>query len=154
MKRVMFLSACVVASGLALNSFGQSGSAPGKDTKAMDMGMCQEMMGKDHMGMKGMDMPKECMEMMEKRGMNMKGMAGDELAQGKAHKGVGIVKKVDATEGNVTLQHEPIQSIGWPTMTMTFGVKNKKMLGSLKPDQKVEFSFIQQGSNYVITSIK
>lgn len=90
------------------------------------------------------------------KGMDMKGMdkGADNKSESKTHKGVGTVKKVDPTGGRVTLAHEAIQSLKWPAMTMTFTVKNKALLGNLSQDKKVEFEFVQQGSDYVITSFK
>ena len=91
-------------------------------------------------GMKGMDM----------KGMEMKKGA---TAQ-KTHKGVGVVKSVDAKKGKVAIAHEAVQSMNWPAMTMTFTAKNKKAAEKLKPGQKVEFQFVEQGSDFVITSVK
>jgi len=94
-------------------------------------------------------------------GMDMKDMdmskdqkGGDKKAGSKVHKGVGTVKKVDAAASTVTIAHGPIKSMNWPAMNMTFTVKDKKGLEKLEPEKKVEFQFIQQGSDYVITSIK
>ena len=42
----------------------------------------------------------------------------------------------------------------WPAMTMSFTAKDKKLLEGIKPGAKVEFEFVQQGSKYIITSIK
>ncbi len=42
----------------------------------------------------------------------------------------------------------------WPAMSMTFTVKDKALLGKFSQDKKVEFEFVEQGSNYVITSVK
>ncbi len=99
--------------------------------------------------MKDMDMHK---------GMDMKGMDskkdGGKAAQGTVHKGTGVVKKVDADKGAVTLDHEPIKSANWSAMTMTFNIKDKKMLENVKTGQKVQFEFVQQGKENVITSIK
>jgi Cu/Ag efflux protein CusF len=39
-------------------------------------------------------------------------------------------------------------------MTMGFAVKDKALLGKLAPEKKIEFEFVQQGSDYVITSVK
>jgi Cu/Ag efflux protein CusF len=39
-------------------------------------------------------------------------------------------------------------------MTMAFAVKDKVMLDKLAKDKKVEFEFVQQGQQFVITSIK
>jgi Cu(I)/Ag(I) efflux system protein CusF len=94
--------------------------------------------------MKGMDM----------KDMDMKGMKSDKKAAGEVHKGTGVVTNVDRAGGKVTLKHDPIKSLNWPTMTMAFGVKDKAMLEKLAKDKKVEFEFIQQGQQFVITSIK
>jgi len=95
-------------------------------------------------GMKGMDM----------KDMDMKGKGADKKSEGKTHKGIGTVKKVDPAAGKVTIAHGPIKSINWPAMNMTFTVKDKKLLEKFSPDKKVEFEFVQQGSDYVITSAK
>ena len=72
----------------------------------------------------------------------------------KTHKGVGTVKKIDAAAGRVTLAHGPIPSLKWSAMTMTFTVKDKALLGKFSRDKKVEFEFVQQGKDYVVTSVK
>jgi len=79
-------------------------------------------------------------------GAQMKGMD--------MHKGTGVVTNIDRAGGKVTLKHDPIKSLNWPAMTMAFGVKDKAMLDKLAKDKKVEFEFVQQGQQFVITSIK
>lgn len=91
---------------------------------------------------KGMDMKD-----MDHKGMNKK-------AQAKSHHAVGTVKSVDAAKGTVTLDHEPVASMNWPAMTMSFKAKDKKMLEGVKPGQKVEVDFHQQGKDYVVTKLK
>jgi len=120
----------------------------GMDMKDMDMSKCKDMM-------QGMDMSK-CKDMMgkDKKGMEMKGMGADKKAEVQSHKGVGTVKKVDSAGGKVTIAHGPIPTMKWPAMNMTFTVKDKAMLGKFSQDKKVEFEFVDQGSNYVITSVK
>jgi Cu(I)/Ag(I) efflux system protein CusF len=101
-------------------------------------------------GMKGMDMQ-------DRKGMDMKGMdmgKNEKKAQSQVHKGTGVLTNVDRAGGKVTLRHEPIKSLNWPSMTMAFAVKDKAMLGSLAKDRKVQFEFVQQGDQFVITSIK
>ena len=89
-------------------------------------------------------------------GMDMKGMdmAKDKKSESKTHKGAGTVKKVDAAAGAVTIAHGPIKSMNWPAMNMTFAVKDKALLDKFSQDKKVEFEFVQQGSDYVIKSVK
>ena len=71
-----------------------------------------------------------------------------------AHKATGVVKKVDPKSGSVTLAHDAVKSLNWPAMTMGFTVKDKALLDKLAVDKKVEFEFVQQGKDYVITSVK
>jgi Cu(I)/Ag(I) efflux system protein CusF len=68
------------------------------------------------------------------------------------HKATGVVTKVD--KDKVTIKHEPVRTTNWPTMTMAFVVKDKAMLDKVARDRKVDFEFVQQGKDYVITSIK
>lgn len=101
-------------------------------------------------GMKGMDMKNMDMKSMDM----MKGMETGNKAQGTLHKGVGTVKKVDPAKGTVTLAHGPIKSLNWTAMTMGFAVKDKALFDKLATDKKVEFEFVQQGKDYVITAVK
>jgi len=89
-------------------------------------------------------------------GMDVKGMdmGKDNKSEGTVHKGAGTVKKVDRAGGKVTIAHGPIPTMKWPAMNMTFTVKNKAMLGKFSQDKKVEFEFVERGSDYLITSVK
>ena len=92
-------------------------------------------------GMKGMEMKDMPMKMGEGK-------------VGETHKGKGTVKSVDTRKGTVSLAHDPIKSMNWPAMNMTFKAKDEAMLEKLKPGAKVKFSFEQSGKDYVITDIK
>ena len=90
--------------------------------------------------------------------MDMKSM--DKMDKGKnktseaTHSGTGVVKSVDAATGSITLAHEPIRTLNWPAMTMAFKVKDKSLLDKAKPGDKVQFTVVQSGKDYVVTSIK
>jgi Cu(I)/Ag(I) efflux system protein CusF len=76
-------------------------------------------------------------------------------AQGAAaHQATGVVKSVDRAKSTVTLAHDPVKSLKWPAMTMPFAVKDKALLEKLQAGKKVEFEFVQQGKDYVITAVK
>ncbi|MEO8316399.1 MAG: copper-binding protein [Pseudomonadota bacterium] len=49
------------------------------------------------------------------------------------------VRKVDTAQGKVTLKHGEIKNLDMPPMTMVFAVKDKAMLDSLKPGDKIRF---------------
>jgi Cu(I)/Ag(I) efflux system periplasmic protein CusF len=70
------------------------------------------------------------------------------------HSGTGVVKGVDPRSGLVTLTHEPIKSLNWSAMTMAFKVQDRKMLEKVKPGEKVHFTLVQSGKEYMITEIK
>ena len=74
--------------------------------------------------------------------------------QPKAHQTSGTVRSVDAANGRAVISHAPIQALNWPAMTMSFSVKDRKLLESLKPGKTVNFQFVQQGVDHVITSVK
>jgi len=92
--------------------------------------------------MKGMDM--------KDMDMGMKPVAGAQAA----HKATGVVKKLDPKAGTVTLAHEPVKSLKWPAMTMSFGVKDKALLDKMQAGKKVEFEFVQEGKSNIITGVK
>jgi Cu(I)/Ag(I) efflux system protein CusF len=78
----------------------------------------------------------------------------ENAAKGSVHKATGVVTKVDPKSGKVTIKHGPVQSMKWPAMTMGFKVKDKALLEKLPKDKKVDFEFVQQGNDYVVTSVK
>ena len=92
-------------------------------------------------GMGGMDISKDKKDI-------------DKKSESKTHKGAGTVKKVDSASRKVTIAHGPIKTMNWPAMNMTFTVKDKALLDKFSQDKKVEFEFVQQGSDYVVTSVK
>ena len=78
-------------------------------------------------------------------------------AQDAAHKGRGKVVALDAQQGRVELEHEPIASLNWPAMTMEFRVKDKRQLAPLKEGDTVEFDVRAQpeeGGDYVIEELR
>ena len=95
---------------------------------------------------KSMDMNK-----MDMKSMDM--MDKDKKA-GSSHSGTGVVQNVDAAGGSITLAHDPITSLKWPAMTMGFKVKDKSLFDKVKPGDKVQFTVVQSGKGYVVTSIK
>lgn len=69
--------------------------------------------------------------------------------------GVGIVKDIDLTNKKVTIAHEAIPEIGWPAMTMRFTFTDAdESIKAVKVDNRVNFSFVQQGNISLLKSIK
>jgi len=136
MKRLATLVlSCVLSVAMSSIVFAQASDISKKNSSGMSM--------KD-MDMKSMDM----------KSMDMKDMGMNNKAVGTTHHGVGVVKDINAASGVVTLAHEPIKSLNWPAMTMGFKVKDKTLLDNVKPGSKVDFTLVQAGKDYIVTSIK
>ena len=70
-----------------------------------------------------------------------------------SHEGIATVKAIDMNQGIVKLAHGPIASLKWPSMTMNFKIKDRA-LQEIKVDNVVTFTFIQSGSDYIVTRIQ
>ena len=96
--------------------------------------------------MKGMDMKGDM------KGMDMgKKSAADDKA---IHTAKATVKNVDAKKGTVMLAHDPVGSLNWPAMTMSFKVEDKMLMRKLIDGKRVVVEFTKQGEDYVVTSVK
>lgn len=86
---------------------------------------------------------------------NMSSGMGSSSAASSVGHGKGVVKAVDPKAGTVTITHGPIKEFGWSGMTMSFNVKHRSFLKSLKKGEHVGFDVIQDGQGTaVITKIK
>lgn len=75
-------------------------------------------------------------------------------AAAQGHMGQGVVNKIDPQHNKINMTHGPIDSLGWPGMTMDFTVKDAAVLKGLKPGQKVTFEVVNEGPRkYVVTRI-
>lgn len=88
----------------------------------------------------------EAMPMEEMKEMPAAGLA--------VHTARGKVTRVDAAAGAVTLAHGPVESLGWPAMTMGFKVKDQTLFDRLAVGNDVEFEFQQGEKGYVVTGVK
>jgi Cu(I)/Ag(I) efflux system protein CusF len=73
----------------------------------------------------------------------MSGM--DHAAKTSGAEGVGVVKKIDAAGGAITLQHGPIKALGWPAMTMSFKAA-PDLLKGVQTGEKVTFTVKSDGT--------
>ncbi|BAP87639.1 uncharacterized protein E1O_05080 [Burkholderiales bacterium GJ-E10] len=87
-------------------------------------------------------------------GMNMGQESAGTMSMMALHHATGVVKAIDPRAGHVTIAHGPVRSLNWPAMTMTFTVRNKKLLDKLTEGKKVDFDFVQKGGNYIVTAVR
>ncbi|MGD9783672.1 MAG: copper-binding protein [Hyphomicrobiaceae bacterium] len=68
--------------------------------------------------------------------------------------GVGVINAIDTTKKEVNLTHEPMSTLGWPSMTMDLPVTAKVDLGTVKAGDKVSFRLkLGRDKVYRITEI-
>lgn len=65
----------------------------------------------------------------------------------------GKVNKIDTAKHVVNLTHGPIPSLGWPAMTMDFGVAPAVDLSTLKVGETVTFTVGKANGVYLIDSL-
>lgn len=70
------------------------------------------------------------------------------------HRGSGVIEAIDPIKGTVTMEHDPIESLKWPKMVMTFTTKDTAQLTDLKEGDQVEFDLLQSGKVYHIIRIQ
>ena len=71
-----------------------------------------------------------------------------------AHRGSGRIAALDAQAGTIELEHEAMPSLGWPAMTMEFGVADRSLLRGLKAGDRVEFELSAKAAGeYVVEQI-
>lgn len=68
--------------------------------------------------------------------------------------GVGVITEIDLKDATVTVKHEPIPALGWPSMTMPFRVNPPSLLDGLKVGQKIGFDANEGHGLPEITAIR
>ncbi len=74
-----------------------------------------------------------------------------EKKQEKIAQGRGIIESIQ--DGKITISHEPIAAMSWPTMTMDFRLPGGTAAISLKPGAPIEFEFHEEDGDFVISKI-
>ncbi|MGJ7538547.1 MULTISPECIES: copper-binding protein [unclassified Variovorax] len=146
------IATLIAALSFSAATFAQSGDMGGMKMGDKGTQNCMDMKGMKGMDMKDMD-AKKCQDMM--KGMEAKGSSKSSTpAKSTAHEADAVVKEFDAPQGKVTLAHGPVKSLGWPAMTMAFGVTDKALFDKLAVGAKVHVGFKKEGDDYVVTSVK
>ena len=66
----------------------------------------------------------------------------------------GVVRKIDAANGKITLKHDPIANLDMPPMTMVFRVQTPEFLNAVKVGDKVRFHAEQRDVGLTLTAIE
>ena len=66
----------------------------------------------------------------------------------------GVVRKIDAANGKITLKHGPITNLDMPGMTMVFRVVSPTLLNTVKAGDTVKFHVENINGALTVTSIR
>jgi len=66
----------------------------------------------------------------------------------------GEVKKVDQESAKITIKHGEIKHLDMPGMTMVFTVRDKGLLATVKPGDKINFMAVSEGGKLIVTDIQ
>lgn len=66
----------------------------------------------------------------------------------------GVVRKIDAANGKLTLRHGPITNLEMPPMTMVFRVQPPDLMSGLKVGDTVKFHAESIDGAYTVTAIQ
>ena len=66
----------------------------------------------------------------------------------------GEVRKVDKAQSKITVKHAEIKSLDMPPMTMVFNVKDKAVLDSVQPGDKVKFKAVNEAGKFTVTDLQ
>lgn len=66
----------------------------------------------------------------------------------------GVVRRIDAANGKVTIKHDEIVNLDMPGMTMVFKLQDKAQAAGLSVGQAVRFHVDMEGDAMVITHIE
>jgi Cu(I)/Ag(I) efflux system periplasmic protein CusF len=64
------------------------------------------------------------------------------------------VVKIDKTQRRLTLKHNGVKNLDMPAMTMTFRVKDERLLDAVAVGDKVSFSADKLDGQYTVTALK
>jgi Cu(I)/Ag(I) efflux system membrane fusion protein len=69
------------------------------------------------------------------------------------HQAQGVLVAVNG-DGTVSITHEPIPALKWPSMTMDFALANPSLASNIKPGSSISFEIVERGQGeWVITRL-
>ena len=81
--------------------------------------------------------------------------AGQSARAAVSYKAVGRLDAVDAKANSITVTHQPIPALKWPSMTMDFNLAAPGLIKGFAPGTPIRFEFEQRGpGEFVITRIE
>lgn len=68
--------------------------------------------------------------------------------------GVGVVRAIDARNNRITIAHEPIRALGWPSMTMAFELHSSELLNGVAVGNRVNFTLVNHNGQPMVSALQ
>lgn len=68
--------------------------------------------------------------------------------------GVGIVRAIDTRNNRITIAHEPIPALGWPSMTMAFPLHSADLLTGVAVGNRVNFTLVNHDGQPMVQALQ
>ena len=68
--------------------------------------------------------------------------------------GVGVVRAIDARNNRITIAHEPIPALGWPSMTMAFELHSADLLTGVAVGNRVNFTLVNHDGQPMVSALQ
>jgi Cu(I)/Ag(I) efflux system periplasmic protein CusF len=67
---------------------------------------------------------------------------------------VGVVRAIDARNNRITIAHEPIPALGWPSMTMAFPLHSADLLTGVAVGNRVNFTLVNHDGQPMVSALQ
>ncbi|MBI1292761.1 copper-binding protein [bacterium] len=67
--------------------------------------------------------------------------------------GAGVVRAIDARNNRITIAHEPIPALGWPSMTMAFELHSANLLEGVAVGNRVNFTLVNHNGQPMVSAL-
>ena len=67
--------------------------------------------------------------------------------------GVGVVRAIDTRNNRITIAHEPIPALGWPSMTMAFPLHSADLLTGVAVGNRVNFTLVNHNGQPMVSAL-
>lgn len=68
--------------------------------------------------------------------------------------GVGVVRSIDARNNRITIAHEPIPALGWPSMVMAFPLHSADLLTGVAVGNRVNFTLVNHDGQPMVSALQ
>lgn len=87
-------------------------------------------------------------------GMAGVGLVAPAVAAAEPVSATGVVQQLKPEQNKVKINHDPIEALGWPSMSMYFRVKDQAVLDGIGVGDKVQFQLEKGAGGLEITRME